>query len=124
MKRAIPFVILITVAMFTPAGFAQATQASDRIETVTRVYDLRDLMMATYPPGPKRDWWLEWMARVALETRCAQWPHWVRNASPGFATTWVPLPGFSFATARNAAVEHPPDRSGILSTFGALHLGA
>jgi hypothetical protein len=41
--------------------------------------EMRDLMIAIYPPGPKRDWWLEWVARVALETRCPQWPHRVRT---------------------------------------------
>jgi hypothetical protein len=40
---------------------------------------LRDLMVASYPPGPQRDWWLEWVARIALETRCPQWPHWGRT---------------------------------------------
>jgi hypothetical protein len=40
---------------------------------------LRDLMMACYPPGPQRDWWLEWVARVALETRCPHWPRWART---------------------------------------------
>ncbi|MFL6605697.1 MAG: hypothetical protein ACJ8R9_30825 [Steroidobacteraceae bacterium] len=37
---------------------------------------LRDLMMASYPLGRQRDWWLEWVPRIALETRCPQWPHW------------------------------------------------
>jgi hypothetical protein len=32
-------------------------------------------ILAQYPPGERRDFWLAWVGQVAMVTRCAQWTY-------------------------------------------------